>query len=133
MALLAYAYTDDFDMALAGLYHDVAEDTPHSLQEIADVASQRVAKLVDEVTKRDHPTLDKEDRHKMEMERLSSISPEGKTIKCADVIANIGSIQYKKDGAEKWIEGKKELFPLIENCSCPAISKNFQKFFFNLT
>jgi hypothetical protein len=68
--------TEDEDLLCAAVLHDVVEDTKISLEDIREEFGQRVAEIVDEVTKKaDAPFLLK--------------SREGVMLKCADIIHNM--------------------------------------------
>ncbi len=80
-------------MVLAALLHDVVEDTPVELEEIRAEFGDEVARLVDELsdefTKEAHPRLNRAERRRLEIERLSAVSPEAKTVKLCDVFDNL--------------------------------------------
>lgn len=73
--------------------HDTVEDTEVTLDEIRDVFGETVATLVSELTnqftKEAYPKFNRAARHKMEIDRIKSISKEAKVIKLLDRIDNL--------------------------------------------
>lgn len=112
------------DMIIASLLHDVEEDVaPHStyynIHTITDLFGVNVANLVIELTdvytKVAYPKLNRKQRHELENERLSKISPEAKTIKLADLLDNTKSIvKDDPDFAVTYMREKKALLPLLK-------------------
>jgi (p)ppGpp synthase/HD superfamily hydrolase len=86
---------DEAQVAAAWL-HDVVEDTPVPLSHIRTVFGADVAKLVqeltDEFTKQNYPGLNRRQRKRKELVRLSKISDRAKTIKYADFVSNLESV-----------------------------------------
>jgi (p)ppGpp synthase/HD superfamily hydrolase len=102
--------TDDPKMLAAALLHDVIEDVypknkAYSLEWVYEKFGERVCKLVreltNEFTKEKYPDLNRAARKSLENKRISSISPDAKTIKLADIIHNCGSDQGGDDGFQK--------------------------------
>jgi (p)ppGpp synthase/HD superfamily hydrolase len=97
-------YTSDICILIAALMHDVLEDTTVSIEIIREFLSQHledkqvtriltyVNDLTDVYTKEDYPGLNRKERKKLEVERMSKITPEAQTIKYADIIDNAPSI-----------------------------------------
>ncbi|MGB3343272.1 MAG: HD domain-containing protein [Aequorivita sp.] len=81
------------EMVAAAYLHDVAEDTPVSLTQVAMTFGKKVGRLVeeltDEYTKAKYPHLNRRWRKKKETERIATISWDAKTIKLADIIDNL--------------------------------------------
>jgi guanosine-3',5'-bis(diphosphate) 3'-pyrophosphohydrolase len=107
----------DPELLAAALLHDVMEDTPTTVKELAEKFGQRVANLVKEVT--DDMTLSYEDRKRYQIQKALIISNDAKKIKIADKISNINdmmelpitwSIRRKRQYIE-WSE------LVIENCT----------------
>ncbi len=102
--LICKEYSEDRSILAAALLHDVLEDTPVNKDEIKDFLTQHmdtteaitalnyVVELTDVYTKKDYPKLNRKQRKAREVERLSSISAEGQTIKYADIIDNAQEI-----------------------------------------
>ena len=90
------------EMIAAALLHDVVEDTPIELEEIARKFGGSIAKLVEELTdefiKEDYPHLNRKQRKAKEVARQASMSPDAKTIKLADVIDNTMDIVRNDPG-----------------------------------
>jgi (p)ppGpp synthase/HD superfamily hydrolase len=90
------------DILHAAILHDVVEDTPVSLEEIRMDFGDRIANIVEELTdvytSAKYPNLNRKERKKLEIERLSKISKEAQTIKLSDIIDNIPSIMDNDPG-----------------------------------
>ena len=88
-------------MIIAALLHDVLEDVypihpEYNADKIRDLFGievlQMVLELTDVFTKENHPELNRENRKKLERERLGMTLVASKTIKLADLINNTKSI-----------------------------------------
>src|SRR5690606_19104676 len=102
--LICKEYTENRSVLAAALLHDVLEDTPVSKEDIKSFLNQHmdpteaitalnyVVELTDVYTKEDYPRLNRKQRKAREVERLTSISAEGQTIKYADIIDNAQEI-----------------------------------------
>ena len=91
-AIVALTTTDDEVIAAAWL-HDVLEDTTVTYRTIEDQFGMKVAKLVEEVTDASNLSDGNRERRKsLDRHHLSHASPEGQTIKLADLIDNSESI-----------------------------------------
>ena len=90
------------EMICAAYLHDVVEDTPVKIEEIAEKFGPKVAKLVEELTdeymKVNYPHLNRKARKQKEVERQADMSAEAKTIKLADVIDNTPDIVKNDPG-----------------------------------
>jgi len=82
-------YTDE--MLAAALLHDTVEDTPVMQADIEHEFGPAVGKLVLELTDQCHEG-NRATRKAAEAARLGTISPEGQTVKLADLISNSRSI-----------------------------------------
>src|SRR3954467_5306173 len=72
VAKLVATVTADPEIISAALLHDVAEDTPTTLDEIKQEFGEHVAKLVDELTDKATPDMgDRETRKRFERDRLA--------------------------------------------------------------
>jgi (p)ppGpp synthase/HD superfamily hydrolase len=96
------------EMICAAYLHDVAEDTPVTLEDIEKKFGGTVAGLVEELTdeyvKENYQHLNRRKRKKKEVERQAEISPEAKTIKLADVIDNTRDIvKNDKNFAQRYV------------------------------
>jgi (p)ppGpp synthase/HD superfamily hydrolase len=102
---------------VAALLHDTVEDTDVTPEEIEAVFGAHVRKLVMEVTDASKPQDGNRERRKqIDREHLAKSSPEGATIKLADLIDNTSSIvRYDKNFAQKYLEEKALLLPLLRH------------------
>jgi (p)ppGpp synthase/HD superfamily hydrolase len=81
----------DEDLVIAGLLHDVVEDTPVTLETLRDAFGERVARLVEAVTERkqeggaERPW---EARKAEGLERLRAGGPDVAALKAADALHN---------------------------------------------
>jgi len=101
VAEIVKTVTDDQDVIAAAILHDVVEDTPVTLGGIRIAFGDRVAGFVAEVTDVSRPQDGNRAKRKaMDRDHLAKASPQGQTIKLADLISNAGSIlQYDPDFA----------------------------------
>ncbi len=92
------AVTDDEDVLIAALFHDIIEDVMgenpfYDIYRIAALFGERVAKLVTELTdvytKESYPDKNRKARKQLERERYATFSPEAKLIKLADIAENL--------------------------------------------
>jgi guanosine-3',5'-bis(diphosphate) 3'-pyrophosphohydrolase len=74
----------------AGMLHDTIEDTDTTADEIEGLFGKAVRKLVMEVT--DDKSLPKYERKRLQAEHAPHLSPNAKTIKVADKIANLNDL-----------------------------------------
>ncbi|GHV12813.1 GTP pyrophosphokinase [Fibrobacterales bacterium] len=88
----------DSSVVLAGLLHDVVEDTKHSKQEIAELFGNDVAEMVDAVTKIENIQKGSDRTAKTFQKFLTSISkhPQVIVIKLSDRLHNMRTIKYMK-------------------------------------
>jgi len=109
--------TDDMAVICAAVLHDTVEDTSVTHEDIVLVFGERVAELVMEVT----DTSKQEDgnraaRKQIDKEHLAKSSPEGATIKLADLIDNTSSIvKYDKSFAQIYLSEKESLLPFLSH------------------
>lgn len=90
---LVASVTDDVEVIVAAILHDVIEDTTATPEDVARDFGARVAQLVSEVTDVSKPEDgNRRIRKAKDLDHLSKASPEGKTIKLADLIHNSRSI-----------------------------------------
>jgi (p)ppGpp synthase/HD superfamily hydrolase len=78
---LVYQHEQNITAAVAGVLHDVLEDTNAKYEDVHAVFGPQVAKLVVELTKDPVPAR--------ELDRLRSVSAVAQTIKCADIFDNV--------------------------------------------
>jgi (p)ppGpp synthase/HD superfamily hydrolase len=95
------------DLAIAGLLHDVVEDTDTSLTLIAAEFGDDVARLVEAVSETksaDGAALPWEQRKAEKLAHLQSAGPDVAALKAADAIHNLRSIiaDLHSDGSSVW-------------------------------
>ena len=103
------------DVIAGALLHDVVEDTPVCLEEIGRLFGTRIMRLVSEVTDVSRPTDgNRKARKALDRLHLAEASPEGKTIKLADLIDNTTSIvRYDPGFAKVYMAEKRSLLPVL--------------------
>jgi (p)ppGpp synthase/HD superfamily hydrolase len=111
VAEIVRSVTNDLDVIAAAILHDVAEDTAFTLEQIRANFGPRVAAFVAEVTDVSRPQDGNRAKRKaMDREHLAKASPQGQTIKLADLISNADSIlRYDPDFAKVYIREKRAL------------------------
>jgi (p)ppGpp synthase/HD superfamily hydrolase len=140
VASIVSSVTSDEDMIAAAHLHDVLEDVFPILngwnyRRIEETFGSRVAEMVldltDSYTKEACPNLNRAARKAKELERISKISVEAKTIKLADLLDNTVSIvSYDKDFAKVYLREKLAMLPylsdgnseLLQRCSVQTIA-----------
>lgn len=105
----------DPEIVAAGFLHDCVEDQDVTLQELIDRFGMRVARLVDEVTDRSKPSDgNRAVRKRIDREHIARASPDGQSVKLADLLSNTSSIiQYDMGFARIYIPEKRLLLPLL--------------------
>jgi guanosine-3',5'-bis(diphosphate) 3'-pyrophosphohydrolase len=81
---------EDIDVLMAGLLHDIVEDTGTTRQELESKFGKRTADIVLEVT--DDKSLPKAERKRLQVEHAPQLSDGAKLVKIADKISNITDI-----------------------------------------
>lgn len=125
VADIVASVTSDEIMIAAAYLHDVLEDvTPlypgYSEGQIRVIFGESVLALVKELTdvftKESYPKLNRAQRKALEHERVSKISPEGKTIKLADILDNTASIvEHDKDFAVVYLREIAANLPILSD------------------
>ena len=115
VAAIVSSVTVEASMICAAWLHDVVEDTPVSLDEIKVEFGVTVADLVDELTDVSRPTDGKRaTRVAIDRAHTAQASPQGKTIKLADVIDNLSGIERADiHFARKYIREKEHLLDVL--------------------
>jgi len=87
------------DAIIAGILHDVVEDTEITLDEVRERFGKNVANIVDEVTEKGNFSWDA--AKKSELSRIKSISQDGLLVRSADFLHNMRDTfyRYKQEGA----------------------------------
>ncbi|MEQ6378485.1 HD domain-containing protein [Bacillaceae bacterium S4-13-56] len=106
MLLLHEGYNED--TVVAGLLHDVVEDTDGTLKEIRDLFGPYVAELVEYASEPDK-TLPWEERKQHTIETIKNAPLDAKLVVCADKIDNLSSAIEKEKlmGEEMWASFKR--------------------------
>ena len=96
------------DTVIAGILHDVVEDTKYTINDIEKIFGNNVRKIVDEVT--ENKSLEWKQRKIEAIEKVRKASFEGKMVECADKINNLESLYdlLKEKGEEVWKKFNKQ-------------------------
>jgi hypothetical protein len=81
---------DEAELIIAAVLHDVVEDTPTTIKEVADEFGEKVAGLVAEVT--DDKALKKAERKRLQIEHAARASIGARVIKLADKTSNLRAL-----------------------------------------
>ncbi len=92
VALILSRYSDDEDTIIAGLLHDVLEDTHVTEEAIARDFGPKVLGIVKDVTEPDLPALSWETRKDRYLRQLERAPRAALLVACADKIANLISM-----------------------------------------
>ena len=92
----------DEDTVIAGILHDVVEDTKYTLDDIENIFGKNVRNIVEEVT--EDKSLEWKKRKEEAIEKVRNASIQGKMVECADKINNLESLYdlLQEKGAEVW-------------------------------
>lgn len=92
----------DEDTVIAGILHDVVEDTKYTIEDIEDIFGKNVKDKISEVT--ENKALEWKERKKEAIEKVRNASFEGKMIESADKINNLESLYdlLKEKGEDIW-------------------------------
>lgn len=112
--LQSVPHTDD--MIAAALLHDVVEDTDYTVDDIAELVSPEVAKLVEGLTEVSKPEDgNRAVRKAKDRDFLAQQSAEVQTIKYADIISNTQDIRANDPNfAKVYIEEMKLLLQVMD-------------------
>ena len=112
VAFILSNYTDDEDVIVAGLLHDVLEDVPeYTKEDLKNDFGERVCKIVQEVSEDKDPNDSQEkekiswqERKEKYIANLKTDSQEALLVSCADKIHNLKAMlaAYKNQGEELW-------------------------------
>lgn len=109
MEMLKIWGVNDKDVLAAALLHDTVEDTHVTIDEIREVANDRVASIVDELT----IVADNRIQKAVEIAKFKDKSPEAVLIKVADRICNI--FDFAITCQENTIEYYEAGFPIFKS------------------
>lgn len=117
VARLVAEYTDDQAVIAAACLHDVLEDTDVTPEEMRNVFGERVTLLVIEVTNVSRlEDGNRAVRKALDREHIARSSPEGATIKLADLIDNTSSIvKYDRGFARSYLQEKEALLEVLKH------------------
>ncbi len=107
-ALIAMTLTDDQDVVVAALLHDIIEDTPYSAKDIEESFGSRVAKLVQEESENKRIGQKPSETWKIRKEEfiksLDHKDRDAKIIALADKLSNMRATYQgnRKNGIEFW-------------------------------
>ncbi len=115
VAQIVSSVTDDETVIAAAWLHDVVEDTPVTLEEIAAEFGDDVAYLVEAVTKViDGTVIGREKAAKINIDHCGKGDSRSKTIKLADTIHNLSDIANTDPAfAEVFVSEKKMLLNVL--------------------
>lgn len=88
--LLTRGGVNDESVLIAALLHDTIEDTETTIEEITEKFGEDVAHIVMECT--DDKSMDKVSRKKFQIVHAANISVQGKLVKLADKLSNLGDL-----------------------------------------
>lgn len=110
------AYTDRPEPVIAAVLHDTLEDTSTTEREISTAFGPEVLELVLEVTDRSTPADgNREARKAIDRAHLARASADGKTIKLADLLDNLGSIAaHDPSFSRVYLDEMAQLLPLLQ-------------------
>lgn len=107
-ALIAMTLSDDQEVIIAAMLHDVIEDTPYGAKEIADAFGERVARLVQSESENKRKDQDASATWKIRkqefIDSLSEKTKDEKIIALADKLSNMRATYegYRKNGENFW-------------------------------
>jgi (p)ppGpp synthase/HD superfamily hydrolase len=113
VAMILSAYTDDEDVIVAGLLHDILEDVPgYNIGDMERDFGKKVALLVKGVSEDKDPNIKTdakatwEDRKRGYLAHLETASQDSLMITAADKIQNLNSMadDYKEKGDALWAQ-----------------------------
>lgn len=114
VAEIVASITDDEVMVAAAWLHDVVEDTPVTIEEIAEEFGTEVAGLVSDLT---NPSTksdgNRKQRKAIDRAHTAEADPRAKTIKLADLIHNLPDIASSDPGFARVYVSEKELQLLV--------------------
>lgn len=102
VAWILREYGFDEDVVIAGLLHDVLEDTHVPKRQVAELFGTRIADIVEGCTEPDHEWGYWEDRKEDMIALLRKAQPDVKAVACADKLHNLSTI---RDALEEIGEG----------------------------
>ncbi len=102
--------TDDVATIAAAWLHDVVEDTPVTLEQLADLFGPDIAALVSDLTNASSPEDgNRQQRKAIDRQHTTQADPRAKTVKLADLIDNLSDIAEADPGFARIYLGEKQL------------------------
>ena len=116
VAGMAYAVTNKEEVFIAGVLHDVVEDTDRTLPMIQSIFGHSIARMVYEMTDISKPEDgNRATRKAIDRDFLSTAHPDTKTIKLADLIDNTKTIiLFDSKFAKVYMKEKKLLLEVLK-------------------
>jgi (p)ppGpp synthase/HD superfamily hydrolase len=113
------------EMIAAAVLHDTLEDCKVTPTEILDKFGERVIALVWQVTNQSKAEDgNRKIRKQIDLRHLQHATPEGKTIKLADIYSNLKDIAVKDpDFAGMYMEEKLEVLEVLKDASSPSLHR----------
>jgi (p)ppGpp synthase/HD superfamily hydrolase len=110
-------YASDPEVIAAALLHDTVEDTATTADDIRAAFGDRVASLVLELTDVSRPEDgNRKARKELDRRHLARSSPEGATVKLADIIDNVPSVvEHDKDFARVYLAEMRRLLQVLKH------------------
>src|SRR3989344_5061475 len=107
VAWILATYSDDEDVIIAGLFHDVLQDTSYEAKNLGKKFGPRVQKIVSNLASEDKhpgPKTDWQKKKKAYLKKLENASGEGLLVAAADKYHNLLSLkeEYKLIGDRLW-------------------------------
>ena len=116
-------------MLQAAILHDVVEDTKIGIDEIAGEFGSHVADIVLTLTDPPKEAGNRAYRKQIVRDKLRGGSSEAKTIKCADILDNMPSIEeYDPDFFKVFVEEAALLIPILEDGAQPILWRMLKNF-----
>lgn len=115
VAEILSAFFKSENVIIAGLFHDVLEDTNTQPEVIHELFGAHVLELVRSVTDASKPEDgNRAARKKIDLEHLSKADFDGKSIKLADLISNTRNIvKYDPNFAKVYLQEKEALLAVL--------------------
>lgn len=104
VAMLLQRYGFPEDWVIAGLLHDIIEDTPQTLEEIRRIFGDQVADIIHGCSEPEHNTRPWKKRKQHTIDYLRTAPVAVKVVTCADKLHNVLSLKHdlQKQGNKIW-------------------------------
>ncbi|MEN0111740.1 MAG: HD domain-containing protein [Planctomycetota bacterium] len=122
VAGLVAAVTGDAAMIAAAWLHDVVEDTPVTIEEVRERFGDDVAALVDDLTDVSRPgDGNRATRTAIDRTHTAAASPRAKTVKLADVVANLSDFDQMPRGFARVFLAEREALVAVLREGDPSL------------